>query len=177
MGVALVAMVACGGRLAGEAPEDAGLVDVEPVLDASRPHDAIAPEAAPDANAQEAQVPLCPGGEATCQDIDQCLKQIAASPPQGVLTFAGNMGEANAVNYLHMQAVSNPELLNELWANGGELVGSNGTPYAFAGILDEDDWVVVNGDVAPAVYNLAVQYLQCGCALGHCGPQDAAVGD
>lgn len=177
-GVALVALLSCGGRFAAEALEDAGSVDAEPTLDASREgQDAAAPEAAPDANAQEVQVSLCPAGEAACPDIDQCLKQIAASPPQGVVTFAGDMGEAMAVDYLHMQAVSNPELLNELSANGGELVGGDGTPYVFAGILDEDEWVVVNGDVAPQVYKLVVQYLQCRCALGHCGPQDGAVGD
>ena len=173
-------MVACGGRFAGEAPGDAGAVDSEPAVDASRAQDAseaqdgIAPDASPDANTQDAQVSLCPSGEATCPDIDLCVKHIAASPPKGVLTFAGQTGEAHAIDYMRMHG--GPPW-SEIKADGAEFVGSDGHPYAFAGISDEGVWVIVNGDVAPAVYKLVVQYIQCGCAQGQCESQDAAVGD
>jgi hypothetical protein len=176
LGFALVVLAACGGRFAGETPGDLGPVDSGPAVDASRAedaaeaHDGIAPEAAPDGNAQDAQASLCPSGETTCADIDLCVKQIAASPPQGVLAITG---WASAVDYL--RSLAGPSL-QQFKAGAGEFVGADGHPYAFASVPG-DVWVVVNGDVAPAVYKLVVQYIQCGCSQGQCEPQDGAAGD
>jgi hypothetical protein len=157
--------------------QDAGSVDSEPSPDASRAQDAseardgMAPEAASDANTQDAQVPLCPSGEATCVDIDLCVKQIAASPPQGVIAMP--LG-GSAVDYLRMLGGGYPL---QLKAGGAEFVGSDGHRYVFALVPGDGEMVLVNADVAPAAYELVVQYIQCGCGQGQCEPQDAAGGD
>lgn len=182
LGIALVLLAACGGRFAGEAPEDAGSVDSEPVVsDASRAPDAgetrdgIAPEAAPDdANTQDGQVPLCPSGEATCPDIDLCVEQIAASPPQGVVAT----DQANGTDSVRLLAANDSGLTpSQITSGGCEFLGSDGHRYAFISVDDGKLWVIVDGDVAPAVYALAVQYIQCGCFQGKCEPQDAGAGD
>ncbi len=168
-------------RFAGEAPGDAGSVDPEPssddasrTQDASEARDGIASEAASDASRQDAQLSLCPTGQATCSDIDLCVKQIAASPPQGVVAT----DEAKGVDTVRrlLTGSSSKVTASQITSGACEFVGGDGHPYAFISVDDGNVWLIVDGDVAPAVYDLVIQYIQCGCAQGRCEPQDAAAG-